>query len=154
MTQEERIAIAKQAVCATLEWRRTWLPRPVTPDELECVGSTYISDAGTSDVDILLCFPVPCVGEVVLADGWDFGGSVCEGGDHWQSWKKTVQGVEVNLLMCRTQAYIDAWLTSAEVCRFLHLLGITLPRGAVHGIHQIIMDDSTAEEELPRRGYA
>lgn len=57
------------------------------------------------------------------------------------------------MLVCDKQEYIDAWLTAAEVCRFLFLRGVYVPRGAVHGIHEIIMEDSDAVTEASRRNY-
>jgi len=85
--------------------------------------------------------------------GWLYGGSVGLSGDHWMSWKKHVDGVEVNMLICKHDKYIEDWLTAAEVCRFLHLRGIKLTAGTRHGIHEIIMDDADADSQVPLRGY-
>lgn len=123
-------------------------------DETPClavVGSTYIQDKEDSDVDLL--FLRPADPTELSFDGWVYGGSTPMCGDNWCSWKKTSDGVEVNLIVCSSQDYIDAWLASADVCRFLHLKGVPLNRGIVHGVHEIIMDGSDVETQLSVRNY-
>lgn len=123
--------------------------------DVRLVGSTYIRDSDGSDVDLLVTTPLD-VGELFF-EGWSYGGSTPKSGDGWCSWKKIItvddKPVEVNLLVCSDRQYIAAWLNAAEVCRFLSLAGVTLTRGQVHGVHAIIMDDRTAQEEQPNRNY-
>ena len=141
---DERIAIAKKAIMEALG-----------VDVLgrhEVVGSTYIKDNDKSDVDIIVLdesFDRECMG----FPGWAYGGSSGMGNDHWMSWKRQVDGVEVNMLLVADKAYFDSWLTATEVCRFLHLQGYNLKSASVHGVHEIIMDDSTAEDEQKVRDY-
>ena len=156
MTNEERIALAKDTVITALATQFTYTLDVET--SLRVVGSTYIKDTTTSDIDILLTFPVSNVETLMLQDwGWTVGGSTNPVSDGWVSWKKMVHteddAVEVNLLVCANQDYINKWLTAAEACRFLHLQGVHLTSGSVHGVHQIIMDGSTAVDEVQRRDY-
>jgi hypothetical protein len=149
---EERIAIAKTAVAAAL---KEHMPNVASEFNLDIVGSTYIADTTDRDVDILVLSPFADIGSLTFS-GWDYDGSCgpCpDNPDAWMSWKKTVDGVEINMLICSTKAYITAWLTAAEVCRFLHLSGIAVKSAVVHGIHEIIMDDSTADAEMIVRTY-
>ena len=123
------------------------------PKRMEIVGSAYITDSNSSDIDVLVEveFGEFCPGVEGLAfNGWAYGGSVGEGNDsNWGSWKKTFPGVgDVNLLVTGSKEYFNAWLTAAEVCRFLALRGIVVPRAERVGIHNIIMDDSDASSEL------
>lgn len=123
--------------------------------DVRLVGSTYIKDSESSDVDLLVTTPLN-VNELVFED-WSYGGSTPKSGDGWCSWKKTIivddKQVEVNLLVCEDHSYITSWLDAAEVCRFLSLAGVTLTRGQIHGVHAIIMDDHDAEGELALRNY-
>lgn len=151
MNNEERIAVARAAVTEALA--RYNLHEIAT----HLVGSTYIKDRTDGDVDLLALLDlgnhqvhgVDCM----AFDGWAYGGSVGLGNDHWMSWKKLVNGVEVNMLLTDRIEYLSSWLTAAEVCRFLHLQGHTIKPATVHGIHEIIMDDSTADAENARRIY-
>lgn len=123
---------------------------------MEIVGSAYISDREDSDIDVL-CH-VKCVDDtdaIAFGASWKYGGSGdSHMNDKFGSWKKHFPEVGVlNLLVTKDKAYYDAWLTSAEVCRFLHLRGMALPAALVHGVHEIIMDDSDAETEAERRNY-
>lgn len=145
----ERITIAKQAVLDALSTVHTH--EDIDETGLGIVGSTYIADNTESDVDVLVLFPM-CTGELGFS-GWSYGGSAGISGDSWMSWKRTVDGVEVNMLICDTQEYIDKWRTAADVCRFLYKLGVKLKRGAVHGVHEIIMDAAVPDEEAKRRDY-
>jgi hypothetical protein len=128
----------------------------MTPKRTALVGSSYITDKTDSDLDILVFVDEGRnqmgVGQMVF-NGWAYGGSVGEdGGDNWGSWKKHVPGVgEVNMLVTTDETYFNAWLTSAEVCRLLHLRGILVPRDVRVGIHSIIMNDSTADYENERK---
>lgn len=121
----------------------------------DCVGSTYIRDAEDRDVDVLVLIPDQDLDCLRIDQGWAYGGSIDHSmlGDHWASWTKSVDGVDVNMLLVNDAAYYHQWVTSAEVCRFLHLKGLPINAGTTHGVHEIIMDYSTAEIELPRRNY-
>lgn len=145
MDNQKRIITAKTAISNALGVDIETL-------RYEIVGSTYISDKVTSDVDILVFDPSRML-EEELFDGWAYGGSVGIGNDNWMSWKRTVDGVEVNMLLVTNEAYFNSWLTAAEVCRFLHLQGYNLRSASVHGVHEIIMDDSTADYEHINRQY-
>lgn len=140
-------AAITEAKRALVQWA---IPEDV---DVRLVGSTYIKDTESSDVDLLVTTPLD-VNELVFG-GWSYGGSIPKSGDGWCSWKKTItvddKPVEVNLLVCSDRTYITAWLNAAEVCRFLSLAGVTLTRGQIHGVHAIIMDDHDAEGELTLR---
>lgn len=145
-----RISEAKEHVREAL--RREGM----TAERMELVGSSYITDKTDSDLDIL-CFVRQSqyavgVGGMVF-NGWAYGGSVGEDGeDNWGSWKKHFPGIgEVNMLVTTNEEYFNSWLTSAEVCRLLHLRGVAVPRDVRVGIHSIIMDDSTADYENERK---
>ena len=116
----------------------------------EMVGSTYICGAEDRDVDVLMLAPDEDI-EAILMPGWAYGGSAGEGNDHFASFKQTVDGVEYNALFVKKPDYFVAWLTAAEVCRFLHRVEPgTDARDIRVGIHNIIMDDSDSEFELMR----
>lgn len=151
MNNERRIEIAKAAVVNALTDNYGWYKEPY---ELEIVGSTYISDRVDSDVDVLAYHESFDI-EAMTFSGWAYGGSngLCPDNDKWMSWKKHVNGVTVNMLIVNDKAYRNAWLTAAEVCRYLHLKGHAVPACDVHGVHEIIMDDSAAEDEVKRRNY-
>lgn len=120
-------------------------------DRMDVVGSSYIVDRTDSDIDVLVLLNQrACMGlEQLVFDGWGYGGSVGVDADgKWMSWKKhTLEAGEVNILVTYDETYFHAWMTSAEVCRYLHLRGIVVPREERVAIHNIIMDDSTAEYE-------
>jgi hypothetical protein len=146
MTVEERITIAKKAISGALD-------KDIAELRHEIVGSTYIKDNHSSDVDILVLDEAMSLEERSFP-GWAYGGSVGMGNDHWMSWKRNVSGVEVNMLIVTNKEYFNSWLTATEVCRFLHLQGYEIRTASVHGIHEIIMDDGNAEEENKNRNYA
>ena len=119
---------------------------------MDVVGSTYITDKPDSDIDVLcLVESLSSVSDMAFG-GWAYGGSVGEGNeDHWGSWKRAIPGAgEVNMLVVTSKEYFNAWLSSAEVCRLLHLRGIVVPRGVSVSIHNILMDDSTADYEVSK----
>ena len=142
-----RIAIARDAVLYALS-RCSAVPSDIDDRQLAIIGSTYIADKETADVDVLLT--VPLNPNELGFDGWEYGGSTPKCGDAWGSWRRTVGGVDVNLLICGHTGYIERWLTSTEVCRYLHLQGINLRTCNVHAVHAIIMDDRCATDELGR----
>lgn len=143
----DRIATAIGAVRDALS-RCSAVPSDIADWQLAIVGSTYIADNETADVDVLLT--VPLNPPELSFDGWEYGGSTPKCGDSWGSWRRTVDGVDVNLLICSNANYIERWLTSAEVCRYLHLRGINLRTCGVHAVHAIIMDYRFAKDELGR----
>lgn len=143
---KERIAIARKAISDALGVN-------IDTYRNDVVGSTYIRDNTESDVDILVHTPDIDLDCAVFGADWEYGGSVGMGNDHWMSWKRNVDGVDVNMLLVNDRLYYDQWLTAAEVCRFLHLKGHSIPSCDVHGIHEIIMDDSDAETEVLYRSY-
>lgn len=145
LSNEERIATAKAAISSALG-------KPIEAVKYEVVGSTYIKDNDSSDVDILVLDESINLDEKEF-EGWEYGGSAGVGNDNWMSWKRRVNGVEVNMLITSDKAYFGAWLTAAEVCRFLHLQGYDLRSASVHGVHEIIMEDALAEEEHKVRDY-
>lgn len=156
MEQNTRVALAKAAITQALQQYNTEdCGKLVIPAEasMELVGSTYIADEQTRDVDILVLIPDADLSCIFFSD-WQYGGSVGMGNESdWMSWKCVQNGLEINMLLTNKKTYFNAWLTAAEVCRFLFLKGIKLPSAAVHGIHEIIMDDSTADVEITRRNY-
>lgn len=112
------------------------------------VGSSYISGRQDSDVDILVFHPELTYLEELGFDGWAYGGSGGEGNDQFASWKKEVDGVLVNMLLTASDTYFLCWTQAAEVCRLLHLSGVSIDKATVIRIHNILMDGSSAEEEL------
>ena len=126
MTNAERIEIAKAAVAEALLLNEAVT---VDPSSMEVVGSTYIKDRADSDVDILVLVKrgelLPDLNTLAFS-GWAYGGSVGLGNDSWMSWKRVVNGVEVNMLLTNRADYFKLWLDAAEVCRFLHLQGYRL----------------------------
>jgi hypothetical protein len=154
MRNEERIETAKQAVFDAL---CSNLCMPIADRAIltmQVVGSTYISDRTDSDVD-LLCWHKSFDIASMTFSGWLYGGSagLCPDNEKWMSWKREVNGVTVNMLLTNDPEYAAKWLTAAEVCRYLHLKDQGLKTCDVHGVHEIIMDDSTAEDEVKRRNY-
>jgi hypothetical protein len=145
MINNTRIEIAKKAIGQALN-------KDIETLLHEVVGSTYIKDNEKSDVDILVLDEKLSLEELIYP-GWEYGGSTDMNGDHWMSWKKIVDGVEINMLITTKLEYFNSWITAAEVCRFLHLQGYTLRSATVHGIHEIIMDDSDAATENHKRDY-
>lgn len=133
--------------------RQTIVAEGLRPLHIECVGSAYIEDKRTSDIDILVLAKGNNVESMSFGCGWEYGGSTGEDGeDQWGSWKRTVAHVgEVNMLITTDEKYFDAWLTSAEVCRLLYLHGINISKAARVGIHSIIMDNSSADYEHSRK---
>ena len=118
---------------------------------IDWVGSSYISGVTDTDVDMLVYSGD--IKPLCLVD-WDNGGSEPPGEpDVWTSYKKVVDGVEINIILTNSVGYFRDWQCSAEVCKFLELMGVHLTKGQVHGVHQIIMDGGTATEEYAVRGY-
>lgn len=151
-----RITLAKSAVTQALNsYNHEAHGKLIIPPEsaMEIVGSTYIADETTRDVDILVLIPGVILEDLFFSD-WQYGGSSGMGNESdWMSWKSLRNGVEINMLITNKKEYFSAWLTAAEVCRFLFLKGIKLPSALVHGVHAIIMDDSTADTEYTNRNY-
>ena len=141
MLNIQRIATAKHAVIDALASLDQFID--IDDSNLQIVGSTYIQGKQTSDVDVLVGVPIDP--DRVAFSGWEYGGSGGTGNPNWGSWKRTVDGVEVNMLLCVSQEYIDKWLIAADVCRMLHLSGANLRAGQVHGIHEVIMEDADPE---------
>ena len=141
MLNLQRIATAKHAVLDVIASLDQFIY--IDDSNLHIVGSTYIKDKQTSDVDVLVGVPIDP--NCIAFPGWDYGGSAGIGNSSWGSWKRTVGGVEVNMLLCDSQEYIDKWLTAADVCRMLHLSGANLRAGQVHGIHEVIMEAADPE---------
>lgn len=162
---KERIDVAKKAVFRALAGSATSytkfsqvaeeFPIPLTWD---VVGSTYIQDKEDSDVDVLVLVDEN-PSELSSFSGWQLGGSRNVGSaDYWESWKRIVKApdgsdVVVNMILVGERDYFYAWIHAAEACRFLHLSGVKLTKGQVHGVHAIIMDESTTEVELEQRDY-
>lgn len=126
-----------------------------TIEEVAIVGTAYIEDKDSTDVDILVFLRPGCrPAEELYLENWTYSGSnAAHTNDKFASFKRVVMGVTVNLLVTSDALYFMDWVTAAEVCRFLHVMGVPVPAGVRHGIHEIIMDDSTAEQEAPRRNY-
>lgn len=152
---DARKRIAKDAVRVAL----SGIDYAPANDQIEIVGSAYIRDCETSDVDVLVYIPKAWFDahstslEILHFPGWMYGGSDGACGSQWESFTQTVQGVEVNMLITNSYEYFVDWCNAAEVCRFLHLKGITLPTALVHGVHEIVMEGASAEDEVLRRDY-
>jgi len=102
------------------------------------VGSTYIYGGG-NDIDILVLLDSTGGSiEELRLPSWEYGGSTPKSGDKWCSWK---QG-DINLLVTEDQTYFNAWVTAAEVCKYLFLKrGVVLDKPDRIAVHAIIMDD-------------
>lgn len=139
LSNHERTKIAVKAVAEALG---------KSVEELTCevVGSTFISDKDDSDVDVLVYVEDGSLEEMIYP-GWTYGGSKSPNPDCWVSWVRIVDGVTINMLVVTDRNYYDSWLKAADVCRFLHLQGYKLRNASVHGIHEIIMEDSDPETE-------
>ena len=105
---------------------------------IELVGSTYIYGEG-NDIDILILLDSTGGSiEELRLPGWEYGGSTPKSGDKWCSWK---QG-HINLLVTGDETYFNAWVTAAEVCKYLFLKrSIVLDKPERIAVHAIIMDD-------------
>lgn len=128
---------------------------------VQLVGSAYIKGEG-HDIDVLVHVEYRTLYEASIHcegfSGWTYGGSSNKDNpDSWESFKKLVKidgaFVEINMILVDSEEYYNAWVTSAEVCKFLYDKGVELTKGAIHGVHAIIMDDSDSEEELKQRNY-
>lgn len=145
----------------------------------EHVGSRYITGGYGNDFDVLILIEKPefqnGIGMHVFGDeSWKYDGSHpciephC-GDDRWGSWKKAVDGEFVNIIITEDEGWYWNFIKSAEVCRFIHLMSYAKEAGindevmgrapfrtACHerelryGIHNILMEDSTAMDELKR----
>lgn len=146
LSNHERTQRALKAVSRALD-------RDISTLTCEIVGSTYIGDKEDSDVDVLVLIEDGESLEEMVYAGWTYGGSKSPRPDCWVSWKRHADGVDVNMLIVTDKQYYNQWLTAAEVCRFMHLQGVKFNSGTVHGIHEIIMDDSDAESEQKIRNY-
>lgn len=126
-----------------------------TIEEEAIVGTAYIEDKVSTDVDILVLLrPSGFSVEELYLENWTYSGSrAAHTNGKFASFKRVVMGVTVNLLVTDDVLYFMDWVTAAEVCRFLHVMGVPIPAGVRHGIHEIIMDDSTAAHEATSRNY-
>lgn len=145
LSNHERTNIAVKAVADALG-------KKVEDLTYEIVGSTFISDKTDSDVDVLVYVEDGSLEEMIYP-GWAYGGSKSANPDHWVSWTKFVDGVNVNMLVVTDKPYFMSWLKAADVCRFLHLQGYNIRTSSVHGIHEIIMDESDPDTENKNRCY-
>lgn len=120
------------------------------------VGTSYIKGEG-NDIDVLVFAPVEgSAGSVDIGGEWTRGGSTGNNADNrgnWESWKRHVGEIEVNLIFINDLDYFDKWKQAAEACRFMQEKCLCLTRGEIHGIHAIIMDGSDADHELSIRNY-
>ncbi len=167
MDNEQRIKIAKEAVAKALYDDGTIAYTKVnrledsfpTPICWSVVGSTYIQDSESSDIDILVLVDENPTDAGVDFPGWAYGGSFNQGmPDCWESWKKNIYKdgefvCEVNMILVGSRDYYSRWLDAASACRYLHLYGLKLTRGAIHGLHAVLMDDIDPEEEVKNRNY-
>jgi hypothetical protein len=145
----------------------------------ELVGSTYIADKQDSDLDVLILVKKPSqvledkegldllqhVPDLESAHlpGWKYGGSYNEGDPGvWESFKTTWNGREINAILVDNEEYWWSWVKAAEVCRYIHLMqkkngdSVYSPEAISEldvriGIHNILMDDSSAEDEAKVR---
>lgn len=140
---------------AILETELTF--KPFMKSKPTVIGSSYISDRTSSDVDVLfLVEDMQQIGpDAIEPEGWTVGGSGGGTMGGWLSFKKTLpDGLVINALMTDSREYLDAWIISARVCRFIHLMGVELPNSVVHGIHGVIMDGSSPDVEAGYRSGA
>lgn len=117
-----------------------------TPIKAQLVGSTYINGSGT-DIDVLVLVETHQKGvsanEWLIGKefGWAYGGSEAMGNDQWASWKCG----DTNLLVTSDPAYYSAWLTAAETCRALVLLGVPMTKQLRIAVHEVVMGGTSAE---------
>lgn len=129
--------IAHTAVMAALR------EQEVAAKRYALVGSTYISGTPGADVDLLVL--VDRHPDELGFHGWVYGGSGSGYHEQWGSWKRQVGDVVVNMLLTSSETYYEAWCTAAEVCRLLHLTGVSSAKDLRIAIHNIIMDGADAE---------
>lgn len=128
---------------AITEWRSALPGHPIT--EYDMVGSTYIEDKLTNDVDVLLLVPTsPAISWNSLYN-WRFGGSGDHGDPRFQSLKRTIDGVEVNLLVTNDKLFFDNWTKAARVCFLLHQDDGVIEKRNRISIHDIIMGEWEGE---------
>jgi len=124
---------------AITEWNSALPEHPITGQAL--VGSTYIEDKLTNDVDVLLLVPTfPLIPWDALT-GWAFDGSGSKGDPRFQSLKKEVDGVVVNLLVTNNQLFFNNWVKAAQVCFLLHQDDGVIEKRNRTSIHDIIMGE-------------
>lgn len=148
---EERMDYITRIQQAELVCRKAIRERGLpNPSAVELVGSSYITGQITGDIDVLVLIPEAYGGvDTIGFDGWTYGGSLDEGTDVWGSWKQYFNYIgDVNMLVTFSDKYFYSWLKAADTCRFLHKRGFVLSRAERVGIHNILMDDSTADLEL------
>lgn len=120
------------------------------------VGTSYIKGDG-NDIDVLVYAPVEGLAcSVDMGVEWTHGGSTGNNAcnrSKWESWKRNVGEVEVNLIFINDLDYFNKWKQAAEACLFLEHCGKNLTRGEIHGVHSIVMDTSRADVELYIRSY-
>lgn len=124
---------------AITEWRSALPEHPITGQAI--VGSTYIEDKLTNDVDVLLLVPTFPIIPWGALTGWAFDGSGCRGDPRFQSLKKELDGVMVNLLVTNNQLFFNNWVKAAQVCFLLHQADSFLEKQDRISIHDIIMGE-------------
>lgn len=140
-------------------------------ERVELVGSTYITGAG-QDVDILVLVEKQefrGIGSDSFEDeSWQYGGYEIEmeggpcAGSHWGSWKKTIAGKVVNLLVTDNEEWFGNFIKAADICYLLHKMSkppvegmkpMVMEETVRYAIHNILMDDSTADVEIAAMYY-
>lgn len=124
---------------AIMEWRSVLPEHPITGQAL--VGSTYIEGKLTNDVDVLLLVPTASIIPWGALTGWSVDGSGSRGDPRFQSLKKELDGIPVNLLVTNDQLFFNNWVKAAQVCSLLHQSDSFLEKQNRISIHDIIMGD-------------
>lgn len=119
---------------------------------VDMVGSTYINDELTNDVDFVVVVSKEnaSIFNLYFTD-WEIGGSIptSPAKVDWSSWKRTFDGVTYNMIVTDNLKYAQRWVVAAEVCKLLeNVRKIKLTKEERCGIHSVIMDDNRAEEAI------
>lgn len=129
----------------------------IDKNDYKFIGSTYIFNRLGNDIDIVAFSKNHNYIDFVKND-FEFGGSFryaspekVDIDDSWHSWKKPLGNTFVNIILTTDKEYFKKWITACEVCKYIVMSGGHIEKHVVHGIHAIIMDNSSVENELSIR---
>ena len=134
---ERRIKIAEDAVHAAFIQGS---------HELFISGSTAINGVVSTDVDVVVYtddfdYPInswAC--RCLVVSGWDVPANEYPV-DLWISFKKNIDGVVVNILLCNSRAVYEQAAAALAACKQLAASGVTVDKQTRVAIHRDIMGD-------------
>jgi hypothetical protein len=104
-------------------------------------GSTAINYCTENDVDVVVRAPVDAAAKLLFDAGWE--GSCPYPTDLWRSFKKRVEGVVVNILLCTSEdAFLRAKL-ALKACIMLREAGLLVDKPMRIRVHEAIMGDKS-----------